>query len=155
MIFRDFTPKESITFRSCVEIASRRGEPECIPWPHNVDYQVSVHCRRARAYNVICALAHGQAPLGFRVKRCTGRLDCVNPDHMHWVYNGISPDDIVCIRLLARYHTISELARVFKITAKRCRRIIRGLSHGDVPMPPFPFDLQFWREILRAEEGAA
>ena len=144
----------SRSYETCLEIASRRGEKECIIWPLSVDCAVRRHGHRTRAHVAISRLAHGVEPDGMLVVNCPHSRLCVNPDHLHWSANGIPYDTIVCIRLLYGIYPNHILARAVGMTSATVCRIANRKVYCNVPSPAKRFNLEHWRNVVLMEDAA-
>ena len=148
-------PIRSLTYDTCVEIAARRGEPDCILWPHGSDMQVTRNAHTRRAPYVVCTLAHGRAHAGnARVAKCPRNPLCVNPDHMEWIAPRLLDEDVICIRILAGRYTNGALASAFGVAESTIKRIRKGLAYDHVPSPSGAFVLDYWRRVVMQEDAA-
>ena len=135
-------------------IAARRGESECILWPHP-DLRVRRGSYARTAHYVICTIAHGNQIEHDTVRRCVHNPWCVNPDHLAWRNGALSAEDIICIRLLYAHHPVTLIARAFGITEHIANRILTGLAYARVRTPAQRFDIEYWRQVVRMEDAAS
>ena len=135
-------------------IAARRGEEDCILWPHGSDMMVTKNTHTRRAPYVICTLAHGRAAAPHaKVARCPRHKLCVNPDHMEWKAPLLTDEDVICIRLLAGRYTNGALASAFGVGDTTIHCIRHGLAYAHVPRTSVAFNLNYWRDVVRSEDS--